>query len=195
MNKLQEEWEANEQREASLFGAETPWAPKGHRSWERRLSTVRRQQERLKEALASILRRAQENPHGKAPKPIVSTTDPDSRVMPDKEGKSKPNYNAQLAVDAGCGVIVATGVSDDTQDSGQLTPMLQEVEKQCGRLPVEASADSNYNTGPELAALEALGVVGYLPDNGVRSGPSSAEPSAADLALQAAHRGDVLRPR
>ena len=37
------------------------------------------------------------------------------------------------------------------------------------RLPDEVSADSQYNTGPELARLEEMDVVGYLPDSGTRS--------------------------
>ena len=192
IDQLQGEWEANEKREASLFGSEVPWVPKGEESLERRMESMKRKQERLKEALASIQRRKEENPHGKEPKAIASVTDPDSRVMRDKEGRSKPNYNLQLAVDAAHGVIVATGASDAAEDSGQLTPMLQEVEKQCGDLPGEVSADSNYNTGVELAAVEALGVVGYLPDSGKSSGSSSKEPSAAESAVQAAHRGETL---
>jgi hypothetical protein len=86
--------------------------------------------------------------------------------MLDKEGKSKPNYNAQLVVDETCGMIVAAAVNDETNDNGQLVPMLKEVEQQCGRLPQEASADSGYNTGAELVAIEKLGVVSYLPDAG-----------------------------
>jgi transposase len=192
IDQLQGEWEANEKREAGLFGSEVPWAPKGEESLEHRMESMKRKQARLKEALASIQRRREENPHGKEPKAIASVTDADSRVMKDKEGRSKPNYNLQLAVDAGHGVIVATGASDAAEDSGQLTPMLREVEKQCGKLPQEVSADSNYNTGAELAAVEALGVVGYLPDSGASSGSSSQGPSAAESAVQAAHGGETL---
>ena len=192
IDKLQGEWETNEKQEASLFGQEVPWTPKGDESLDRRLSAMKRQQARLKEALASIQRRKEENPYGKEPKAIASTTDPDSRVMRDKEGRSKPNYNAQLAVDSSCGVIVATQVNDQAEDSGQLTPMLKEVEKQCGCLPQEASADSNYNTGSELASLEQMNVVGYLPDRGESSGNRSLEQSTTKSALEAARRGETL---
>lgn len=192
INKLQAEWEANETQEASLFGAEVPWAPAGEASLAGRLASMQRKQARLQEALAGIRRRQEENPHGKTPKAIASTTDPQSRVMRDKEGRCKPNYNVQLAVDAAYGVIVATGASDATDDCGQLTPMLKEVEKQCEALPQEASADSAYNTGAELAKLEEMKVVGYLPDSGTNSGSPSPEPGAADLALTAAQRGETL---
>jgi transposase len=192
IEQLEAEWEANEKREASLFGAEVPWAPVGGASLEQRLASMKHKQERLQEALRSIQRRQEENPHGKPPKAIASTIDPDSRVMRDKEGRSKPNYNVQLAVDSAHGVIVATGASDATDDSGQLTPMLQEVETACGTLPTEASADSNYNTGAELARLEDMKVAGYLPDNGENSGDRSPEPSTTDAALRAARNGETL---
>lgn len=190
--KLEAEWQGNEQKEGSLFGDEVPWLPKGEDSPQRRLSKVKRQQERLKKALAGISRRREENPHGKEPKAIASVTDPDSRAMPDKEGRSKPNYNLQLGVDEAHGMIVAAQVNDQPEDSGQLTPMLQEVEQICGRLPGEASADSNYNTGPELAALEEMGVTGYLPDNGENSGPAGEESKERKAALEAACGGQPL---
>ena len=72
---------------------------------------------------------------GKPPKPIASTTDPESRVMPDKEGKSKPNYNPQVGVDASKGVIVSADVTDAADDAGQLTPELAQVASNCDRLP------------------------------------------------------------
>jgi hypothetical protein len=89
--------------------------------------------------------------------------------MPDKEGKRKPNHNAQMAVDAACGMVTAQAVNDHAEDSGQLTPLLAQVKENSGSLPAEASADSQYNTGPEQAALEKLGVKGFLPDHGARS--------------------------
>jgi len=112
------------------------------------------------------------------------------------EGKSKPNYNGQLAVDTEHGVVVATQVNDEPTDSGQLTPMLKEVEQQCGRLPAEVSADSQYNTGPELAAVEAMKVVGFLPDSGECSGPRKGknpeEQKKTEEALAAVRRGEAI---
>jgi transposase len=153
---------------------------------------MKRQQARLKKALATIERRQEESSWSRKPaKAIASVTDPDSRMMPDKEGKRKPNYNTQLAVDAEHGVIVAQDTSDAADDSGQLTPMLEQVSSTCGRLPVEVSADSQYNTGPELADLEESGVVGYLPDAGTRSEEKDGT-SAAERSLEKVHRGESL---
>jgi hypothetical protein len=149
--------------------------------------------------LKEISRRREESAGDKPIQAVASTTDPQSRSMKDKEGRSKPNYNAQLSVDATAGMIVAQEVNDAPEDAGQLTPMLAQVESNCGRKPAVASADSGYNTGPELAQLEQEGIQGYLPDAGASSGPrltgSAAEAQAAAVqaeALQAARAGQPL---
>ena len=189
---LEQEWATNEHREASLFGDQAPWKPEASGTTRQRLARMKRRQERLKKSLAAIERRREESSFSrKPPKAIASVTDPDSRVMPDKEGKRKPNYTTQMAVDASQGVIVAQDTSDATDDSGQLTPMLEQVGSNCGRLPDEASADSQYNTGPELAQLEDSGVVGYLPDSGTRSGGRDGR-SQAERALHKVRGGESL---
>lgn len=185
---LEQEWAENESREGRLWGDQTPWVAPKEGSVEQRLGRLKRQQERLQEALASIARRREESPGSKA---IASVTDPSSRVMPDKEGKSKPNYNAQIATDAAAGMIVAETVNDRAEDAGQLTPVLEEVRTHCGNLPDEASADSGYTTGPELEKLEQMGVRGYLPDSGQRS-ESPRENTPAAQAVAAAQAGETL---
>lgn len=160
------EWSANESQEQGGLGDEVPWVGKTSAPRSRQWARAKRQQEELRRALENLARRQEEAEQAgsKPPKAIASTTDADSRVMRDKEGRRKANYNAQVAVDTTCGMIVGDAVKDQAEDSGQLTPQLEEVRANCGRLPAEASADSNYNTGPELAKLETMKVVGYLPD-------------------------------
>lgn len=188
---LESLWQENEQRESNLFGEEVPWTPDRSGTEAQRLARMQQQQERLGKALEAIERRRNESAGRKPTKAICSVTDPDSRVMPDKEGKRKPNYNAQLAVDTESGGILAGDVNDEADDSGQLTPMLKQVAANCGALPKEASADSGYNTGPELAALEEDGIVGYLPDSGQNSGLKSADTPEAQ-AVATAQAGKTL---
>jgi transposase len=186
---LQAEWEQNERQEATLFGDRVPWSPpRTGGTPAQRLARMQRQQERLRRAVAEIERRRAESTSEKPAKAIGSTTDPDSRCMKDKEGRVKPNYNTQVVVDGAAGMIVAPAVNDAAEDSGQLTPMLAEAEANCGCRPPVVSADSQYNTGPELAKLEEQEIVGYLPDcaeNSAASNESSAETLAAMAAVQA----------
>jgi transposase len=187
---LEKEWQANELREARLFGNEVPWAPGGGGSMKDRLARMKAKQSRLEDALAAIIRRREASTGWQDPKAIASTTDPDGRVMKDKEGRSKPNYNAQAGVDTTEGVIVANEVNDHPEDSGLLAPAMVQIEENCGQLPTEVSADSQYNVGPDLERLEQMGVVGYLPAN--RSSSEVSKPDAARQAVAAAQADQRL---
>jgi transposase len=190
IEKLEGEWNRNETLEKNLFGQELPWTPSGSDSDKKRLTEVKRQQKLLQEALAAIERRRQEAPR-KVPKPISSVTDPDCRVMLDKEGRRKPNYNGQIATDVENGIVVASDVSDDGVDNGQLIPMVKQVDSNFGRFPEEVSADSQYNTGPAVKYMEESGVVTYMPESGTRSANKDGK-SAEEIALCKALSGRSL---
>lgn len=193
---LEKEWEENEQRESGLLGDDVPWTPGRSHSVPQRLAKMKRMQERLQRALRNIERRREASEHPQTPRAVASISDPDSRFMPSKEGGCRPNYSAQIGVDAAHGLIVAAEVNDRAEDSGQLVPLLNETQRNCGVLPDEASADSSYNTGPDLAALERMGVTGYLPENNERSDGERvalqvADPKISD-ALNAVREGSEL---
>lgn len=73
-------------------------------------------------------------------------TDPESRIMPDgaHKGSFVQGYNAQIAVDAEVQIIVATAVTQDTNDKQQLVPMARKVVENVGRLADVTSADAGY---------------------------------------------------
>ena len=162
------EWESNERREAPLLGDQAPWAPSRAETLPRKLLELKRQQARLAKALKNIEQRQSASTHSEKPKAIAVVSDPDSRVMPSKEGGSRPNYNPQIGVDAQAGIIVAAEVTDAADDSGRLQPLLDATQAFTQRLPLEISADGNYNTGPNLAALEEKKVLGFMPVDGVQ---------------------------
>jgi transposase len=191
IDTLEAEWAENERREALLFGDRAPWVPPKSRSEKHKLAKLQRQRDRLDQALRQIERRREECSSGQPPKPIASTTDPDSRCMKDKEGRSKPNYNGQAAVDDAHGVIAAVEVNDQPDDSGQLTPLVEQTIENCGPKPQAVSADSQYNTGPELASMEEKGIVSYLPDSGHNSEAAPLD-EAAGQALEAVGQGQTL---
>lgn len=84
-------------------------------------------------------------------------------MMRDKDGLTNPNYTVQAAVNADSGLVVATAVSDNPWDGGVLVEMVQSVEKNTGMKVAEVSADSAYNDGPALAAMEAKSITTFLP--------------------------------
>jgi transposase len=188
---LEREWAENERREANLFGQSNPWTNAPGKDAKKALGQLKRKQEKLNQALAQLKRRQEAQVGGKPPKRIASTTDPDSRSMKDKEGRSKPNYNTQVAVDDTCGAIVAAEVNDEPDDSGQLTPMVEQVIENCGDQPSSVSADSQYNTGPDLAAMEEMQIDCYLPDAGQNS-VAAPSPEAGQEALAQIREGREL---
>ena len=123
---------------------------------------------RLEKALESIKRREDEASGTNKVAPAGCVTDPDARKMKGKKGRSVPNYNAQISVDAKSSMIVAQEVTDRPDDSGELRPQLEQVKENCGRMPIEVSADSAYNTGPALAYCHKSQVTTYMPDSGER---------------------------
>ena len=86
--------------------------------------------------------------------PKANTTDPDSRLMKTRDG-FKQGYNAQVAADQKNQVIVSNHVTQDTVDTRQLAPSLDQIEESLGRLPDQAVVDGGY-WSPENAELEEL---------------------------------------
>jgi hypothetical protein len=162
---LEREWSKNERREKHLFGEHTPWIPAKGSAGGKQQHLLEEQRQKLEHALEEIERRRQESAGNKEIKALASTTDPEARVMKDKEGRVKPNYNCQAVVDEAHGVVVACEVNDAADDSGQLSPMIQQVIENGLEKPQAASADGNYNTGPDLRALTEMQVVAYLPES------------------------------
>src|SRR5439155_23840432 len=88
-------------------------------------------------------------------------TDPESRILKTKDGFIQ-GYNAQAAVDGTAQVIVAHGLTSSTSDQDQLIALVDGIEKNLGRKPVEASADAGYCSEANLAAFDARGIEAYV---------------------------------
>jgi transposase len=72
--------------------------------------------------------------------------DPESRIMPDggNKGSFVQGYNAQIAVDSESQVIVATEVTQETNDKKQLLPMIAQIAVNLDKKPEKVSADTGY---------------------------------------------------
>jgi transposase len=129
------------------------------------------QEERRRRAEAEAKRIAQgRKKNGFAPKPPSAEpepqaqrnfTDPQSRLLLTKDGYIQ-GWNAQAAVDGTAQVIVAHGLTPSMSDHNQLIALVDGIEKNLGRKPKEASADSGYLSEANLAALEERGVAAYI---------------------------------
>ena len=65
-------------------------------------------------------------------------------------------YNCQVVTDSAEGIIVAEKVVSDQNDQKLLNIMLDEVEKNLGKLANSTLADSGYNTEEEIYQAELL---------------------------------------
>ena len=87
-------------------------------------------------------------------------TDPESRIMPDGANKGSfiQAYNAQAAVDSQTQVIVAADITQQTNDSRQLLPMIEQVKANMGRKPEAISADAGYWSEENVTDERAVGM-------------------------------------
>ena len=89
-------------------------------------------------------------------------TDPESRIMKTSTEGFQQCYNAQMAVDGDHQIIVATEVSAEASDQGQMMGLLEAVEESFEETPKQVLADAGYCNEGDLQALEARGVDAYV---------------------------------
>jgi hypothetical protein len=112
------------------------------------------------------------------PKAQRNFTDPESRIMPNgaNKGSFLQGYNAQIAVDAECQIIVAAEVTQQANDKQQLEPMAKAIVAMAGRLADVTSADAGYFSEEAIERVQAMGTELLVPPNRQKHGASKAEP-------------------
>jgi len=95
------------------------------------------------------------------PKAQRNFTDPESRIMPTKNGFEQC-FNAQAAVDAEAQVIVACDVVATNADCPQLLPMVDRIKGNLGRKPKICSADAGYCSEANLEGLATRKIKAYV---------------------------------
>lgn len=159
--RLTAEYKDNEQREAEAESID--WGGDPDESLAKQQERFAKKKATLEKALAEIEERKARSARGASRlQEKASLTDPEARGMRGKDGAYGLHYNAQVAVDVDSGMVVAVGLSDESDDSGQLIPMIHEIENNCGRKPDAVLADSAYGPGPDLEALEEAGIEGFI---------------------------------
>ena len=175
---------------------------------ERGLAAAQRDQQKA-EALGNGLQQADDSfPEHRVPSTVDGTpdpkaqrnfVDPDSRIMKTKTGFIQ-GYNAQIAVDATCQVIVAYGVTNQSPDAQHLKPMLSATLANGGTSPERFSADAGYWSDENAAAVAAAGIDAFIAvgrQKHGQEGESSDEPggdgSEAKQQMQDKLRGEEGR--
>lgn len=113
----------------------------------------------------------------------IPTTDPDSRVMPNKEGGYAPNYTPTAITDGHRGFIIDCDVTNDVHESGLLPESLDRVQETFGTMPEKLLTDGGNNSGYVIQEVERRGVEFFAP-------VASHQPQEGNPA----HRDDPTQP-
>ena len=81
-------------------------------------------------------------------------TDPDSRILPNKEGGYAPNYTPMVVTETESGFIVCADVLIGNVEHTVMTAMIDTIESDFGETPDTVMGDGAYTTGPNLTAME-----------------------------------------
>jgi transposase len=89
-------------------------------------------------------------------------TDPDSRIMKNSSDKGfNQHYNAQVAVDQACLLIVGTSLSNHPTDQAEIVPTVEAIPAALG-VPEGAALDQGYFSAGNVETLEELGIAPYI---------------------------------
>ena len=89
-------------------------------------------------------------------------TDPESSIMKTSSEGYQQCYNAQAAVDAEHQLVVATDLTANASDQGELPVLLDAVKETFDAQPETVLADAGYCNERDLKELEKRGVDGYV---------------------------------
>lgn len=161
--QLRQQLEALEQEVATrLRAAEQADTQSVSESLPPELTDATKRRAKLQAARAALHRRAEAQKRPPNDDDLGNTTDPDSRVQRTSEGYVQ-GYNAQMAVSADSGLIVAAQVCDDNQDRQQLAPTVAAIPEAAG--PVRTVvADTGYDNHQQVVSIEqTYGATVYVP--------------------------------
>lgn len=110
-------------------------------------------------------------PRGKTPKPPTAGprardqynfTDPESRIMKNSANKGyDQHYNAQIAVEQDCRLIVGNTLSNHASDTGEAIPTVEAIPTQVGK-PKAAALDNGYWSLTNVEELEMRDIEPYI---------------------------------
>jgi transposase len=157
IEQLLAEAEAADGRDRDLFGdavSVTTLPPE--------LRDVQRRQECLRRALQAAQQADAHHPERKRATK-VPVADPDSAIMPNKEGGYAPNYNPVAAADGAKGILVDADVLNAMREGETVIPTVQRIEAAFGQAPEQFLADATFATGDNLSALAAAEIEAVMP--------------------------------
>lgn len=130
------------------------------------LRDLTQRQERLRKALQAAQKAdgKRQKSKGASKRPAkVPVADPESAIMPNKEGGYAPNFNPVAAADGECGMIVDADVLNQINEAETVIPAVERIEAAFGRKPEQFLADSAFATGGNLSDLAGRAIEALMP--------------------------------
>ena len=116
-----------------------------------RLPASMRDESRRKELIKKVLAELEQTD-----KELINLQEPEARFMKGNR-KIDLSYNAQVVADKENGLIVACDVIKDTNDNGQLVPMLDIVKENLGEVARENVADAGFYSSSQIGLADGRG--------------------------------------
>jgi len=167
-DELPPELRERESRLARIRELQADMEREAREAAEQKVAETKRKQQQAEAQGKKFKARKVIDPSQAVPKPKSKRnfTDPDSRIMKDQASKTfQQAYNIQIGVDAQAQIIVAAKVVQAGVDQQQLVPMLREVKRNLGRLPLQASADAGYYSKAAITNEAVRAVDLHVPPN------------------------------
>jgi transposase len=154
------EAQAADARDRDLFGSDV------NQSLPQELVDLQKRKGALQKALSAteeIARKRQRRTKPPSSPAAVPVTDPESAVLPNKDGGHAPNYTPMAAVDGHRGFIVDADVDNKGYESHVTVPAVDRIIESLGQGPDQLLADSAHGTGSNFQGLADRGVEAYIP--------------------------------
>jgi len=120
-------------------------------------------EERKKKAPVAKKDHESEEQYKKRSEPRASSTDSEARVMKMADGGYRPAYNVQFSTTTDSQVIVGVDVNNIGSDQGQLSPMLDQVERRYSEQPAQWLVDGGYARHDDIEDADGRGTLVYAP--------------------------------
>lgn len=161
LEEAQQQWDQLQQE----FEQCEDLSPREQASQER---AARERVERLKQAqeeVKKIAEQREKRKKGDGKTARASTTDPEARRMKMGDGGYRPAYNVEFVTDLDSLVIAAADVTNVGSDSGQMEPMVQQIESEQGPLSenTEFYTDGSFATQNDVQSIGQRGVTLFAP--------------------------------
>lgn len=134
-----------------------------------RLEKQLAQYQRALEAAQARDARAQAHGGQNAKAVRVPITDPESHILPNKEGGFAPNYTPVAAIEPETGAVLYADVLEGSDEASAVMPAVEAAEELAGQKVDAVLADGNFATGPVLEKLDEHGTEAYMPTSATRS--------------------------